>query len=143
MPELNPLIYVVAAMCLLYLVLMYVLQKSKSRKHEQAITEAKTAYDQAQAKLKESRNKLLDTISSIYGNEYGYMVRNGEMWIGMPTQLLLIAKGKANNIKQTADTNALMQTWIYNKVDQFGKTQSSLEVSIKNGLVLKWDEKYN
>ena len=142
MPELNPLIYAVAAICFLYLVLMYVLQKLKSRKHEQAITEAKNAYDEAQAQLKESKNKLLDTISSIYGNEYGYMVRNGEMWIGMPTQLLLIAKGKATNIKQTADTNAVMQTWIYNKVDQFGKVQSSLEVNIKNGLVLKWDEKY-
>lgn len=142
MPQLNPIIYIVAAVCFTYLILMYVLQKSKSRKHEQKINQAKAAYDEAQAQLKESKNKLLDTISSIYGNEYGFMVRNGEMWIGMPTQLLLIAKGKANNIKQTADTNAVMQTWIYNKVDQFGKIQSSLEINIKNGLVLKWDEKY-
>ncbi len=142
MPELNPLIYVVAAVCFLYLVLMYVLQKSKSRKHEKTITEAKTAYETAQTLLIERKNKLLDTISSIYGNEYGYMVRNGEMWIGMPAQLLIVAKGKANNIKQTVDTNAVMQTWIYNNMDQFGKTQSSLEINIKNGLVLKWDEKH-
>ena len=142
MPVLNPLIYLVAAVCFLYLFLMYVLQKSKSRIHEKTIIEAKNAYEIAQAQLKESRNKLFDTISSIYGYEYGYMVRNGEMWIGMPTHLILVAKGKANNIKQTADTNALIQTWIYHNVDQFGKTQTSLEINIKNGLVLKWDEKY-
>jgi hypothetical protein len=140
MPEINPIVYAIAAVCFTYLLAMYIMQRVKSKKLDNKTAETKAAYEEAKAQLKESRDKLIDAIARVYGNDYAYMVSTETLWEGMPTQLLLVAKGKANNIKQTADTNAIFQTWSYHKLDSMGKTKSSLEITIKNNLVIRWEE---
>lgn len=140
MPEINPIVYGVAGLCFTYLLAMYIMQRVKSKSLEKKTAEAKANYEEAKVALKESKDKLIDTIAKIYGNDYAYMVSTATLWEGMPTQLLLIAKGKANNIKQSADTNSIMQTWSYHKLDSTGKAKSTLEVTIKNNLVIRWED---
>jgi hypothetical protein len=55
--------------------------------------------------------------------------------------LLMLAKGKANNVKQTADTNVVTQIWTYSLFDEkSGRHTPSFEVVLRNGLVESWTE---
>ncbi len=55
--------------------------------------------------------------------------------------LLLLAKGKANSIKQSVDTNAITQTWVYNNDDsKKGASKAEIEVVIQNNEVLSWKQ---
>lgn len=141
MPPINPIVLGIAAACIVFLVAMYVLQRIKSTQNEKVVAQAKADFEDAKEKLKESKRALIESISKIYGNDYAYQVSNGLLWVGMPTQLLLIAKGKASNIKQSADTNSVTQVWLYNTTDQTGKVKHAMEVFIKNNLVIKWEDK--
>lgn len=141
MKDINIAVYLVSGLCLLYLVLMYIIEKVKSGKQSSAVIKAQTEYNEAKAALEENKKKLIGLIGEVYGNSYAHMVSMGSLWQGMPMNLLMLAKGKANNVKQTADTNAVTQIWTYSLFDEkSGKHTPSFEVVLRNGLVESWTE---
>ncbi|TAE79426.1 MAG: hypothetical protein EAY81_11280 [Bacteroidetes bacterium] len=126
---------------ILYLAIMYVLQRLKSAQHQKAIMAAKDAYDNVKNSQREEKEKIIESIIAVYGYESGKKVRNGEVWVGMPMHLLLLAKGKANSIKQSVDTNAITQTWVYNSGDDSRKgAKADIEVVIQNNQVQSWKQ---
>lgn len=125
----------------IYLTIMYILQRLKSAQHQKAIAEAKQAYDNVKNAQREEKEKIIDNIISVYGYESGKKVRNGELWVGMPMHLLLLAKGKANSIKQSVDTNAITQTWVYQSGDETKKgARAEIEVVMQNNQVQSWKQ---
>lgn len=141
MKDINIVVYAVAGACFIYLLLMYIMQKVKSKGFDNRLQSAQREYEEAKKNLSENRHKLIQIIGDIYGHSYGHMVNIGTLWEGMPMHLLLVAKGKANNIKQTVDTNAIMQTWYYTQYDpKTGGHKPSLEVVLKNNMVVRWQE---
>ncbi len=141
MKDINITVYLVSGVCLLYLILMYIIQKVKSGKQSYAVTKAQNEYNEAKSALEENKKKLIGLIGDVYGHSYAHMVSMGSLWQGMPMNLLMLAKGKANNVKQTADTNAVTQIWTYSLFDEkSGRHTPSFEVVLRNGLVESWTE---
>lgn len=141
MPEINKeyLLYGVIVLGVAYLLVMYIMQRVKSASHQKAIVKAKTAYDEARNNQKEEREKIVENIIEVYGYESGKKVRNGELWVGMPIHLLLLAKGKANSIRQSVDTNTITQTWIYTQGEGKKASSKDIEVIIRNNQVHSWN----
>ncbi len=141
MDKINIVVYIVAALCLLYLVLVFVVEKIKFSKSSAKITKAQLEYKEAKDLLEINKQKLIGYIGDVYGHNYAHMVSMGMLWQGMPLNLLMLAKGRADNVKQTADTRAITQTWIYATFDeQTGSHKPKLEVILKNNLVDSWVE---
>ncbi|MBP9688582.1 MAG: hypothetical protein KBE91_03160 [Bacteroidia bacterium] len=141
MEKINIVVYIVAALCLLYLVLVYVLQKIKFSKSNSKIEKAKAEFKEAKELLETNKQKLIGYIGDVYGHNYAHMVSMGILWEGMPLNLLMLAKGRADNVKQTADARAITQTWIYSTFDdRSGTHKPNLEVILKNNLVESWVE---
>ncbi len=141
MKDINLNVYIVIALCSLYLIVMYIIQKVKSGKQSAVIVKAQNDYNEAKVALEENKKKLIGLIGEVYGNSYAHMVSMGSLWEGMPMNLLMLAKGKANNVKQSADTNAVTQVWTYSLFDErTGKHTPSFEVVLRNGLVESWKD---
>ncbi|MCU0422530.1 MAG: hypothetical protein MUC81_06930 [Bacteroidia bacterium] len=131
----------IGAVLLLYLIIMYIMQKLHERKSNNRYLTAKKEYEKAREEQKADKEKLINAIGDVYGHVYGQMVKNGSVWEGMPTNLLMIAKGKASSIKQSIDTNAIVQIWQYQKVDgRSGSSRLDMEVTIRNNEVIAWQE---
>ncbi len=143
MPDINKEYLAIGVLTagILYLLVMYILQRLKSAQHQKAIAAAKAAYDNVKHAQQEEKEKIVESIISVYGYESGKKVRNGELWVGMPMHLLLLAKGKANSIKQSVDTNAITQTWVYNNDEsKKGASRAEIEVIIQNNEVQSWKQ---
>lgn len=141
MKDIHFNVYIVVAICMLYLVIMYVVQKIKSGKQSAVVLKAQQECNDAKVALDENKKKLLGLIGDVYGHNYAHMVSMGSLWEGMPMNLLMLAKGKANNVKQSADTNAVTQIWTYSLFDErTGKHTPCFEVVLRNGLVESWTE---
>jgi len=126
---------------LMYLLILYILQIVKDKGKSKNIAAAKAEYDEVRNDQKKNREKLIDAIGEVYGFNYASMVRSGQLWQGMPVNLLLIAKGKASNIRQTVDTKAISQIWQYFSGDKYAVSQKpQLEVVIRNNEVISWEE---
>ena len=126
---------------LIYLTILYYLQNIKDKGKAQSIAAAKAEYDEVRNDQKNNRDKLIEAIGEVYGFNYASMVRTGQLWQGMPVNLLLIAKGKASNIRQTVDTKAISQIWQYFSGDKYAVSQKpKLEVVIRNNEVISWEE---
>jgi hypothetical protein len=120
---------------------MYVVQSIKSGKHTSFIKQSQNEYNVAKVALDDNKKKLLGLIGDVYGHNYAHMVSMGSLWEGMPMNLLMLAKGKASNVKQSADTNAVTQIWTYSLFDErAGKHTPCFEVVLRNGLVESWTE---
>lgn len=139
MKEINLNVFIIIGVCVCYLIVMYIIQKIKSVKQSGVVVKAKNDYNEAKAALEENRIKLIGLIGEVYGHSYAHMVSMGSLWEGMPMNLLMLAKGKANNVKQSADTKAVTQIWTYALFDdRTGKHTPSFEVVLRNGLVESW-----
>lgn len=143
MPDINKdyLAIGVLSAGMIYLLVMYILQRLKSAQHQKSIVAAKAAYENVKNAQQEEKERIIESIISVYGYESGKKVRNGELWVGMPMHLLLLAKGKANSIKQSVDTNAITQTWVYNNEhSKKGVSKAEIEVVIQNNEVQSWKQ---
>lgn len=137
----DEILYGIIAACLLYLVVMYIMQKVKSGLQRKNLARAKTQYEEARKNLDDEKRKLIDNISLIYGQEQANYVSMGRMWVGMPMPLLMVAKGKANNIRQTVGVDTVTQTWLYTETDSVtGRTKEKMEVMLVNNEVSGWKE---
>lgn len=137
----DNVLYGVIAVCVVYLAAMYVLQRVKAGSHEKKIQKAREEYEQAKQAQQQEKTKLIETISFVYGNEQAHYVSMGKLWVGMPMHLLMIALGKANNIKQSVAVDAITQVWYYSEFDKLkGANQDKLEVVLVNNEVVSWKE---
>jgi hypothetical protein len=137
----DEIFYGIIGACVLYLIVMYILQKVKMGLQRRNIQKAKVQYTEAKIALDEEKKKLIDSISLIYGLEQANYVAMGRMWVGMPMSLLMVAKGKANNIRQTVGVDSIAQTWLYMETDRStGKSREKMEVMLVNNEVSGWKE---
>lgn len=137
----DNILYGIIGACVLYLVAMYILQKVKAGVNSKRVKKAQASYEEARNTLKQQKEKLIDQISFIYGAEQAHYVSMGKLWVGMPQHLLMVARGKANNIKQSVGVDMITQTWYYSEFDKMrGATRETLEVHIVNNQVSSWKE---
>lgn len=136
----DNVLYGIIGACVLYLIVMYILQKIKAGINSKRIKKAQASYEEARVALNQQKQKLIDQISFIYGAEQAHYVSMGKLWVGMPQHLLMVARGKANNIKQSVGVDMITQTWHYTEHDKTRGTKQNLEVLIVNNQVNSWKE---
>ncbi len=140
LPYFHPYVYVVIALCIGYLIINYTIQLIRYKRLVRNISITKKKYDEIVHENKQNKTKLIDAIGDIYGNKYANLISIGDMWEGMPANLLLLSKGRADNIKQTVDTNSVIQYWRYSTKDSKGHIKKNLLITIKNNIVVSWSE---
>lgn len=113
------------------------MQKIKAGVNAKKTKKAQAEYKEARAALDKEKENLIEKISFIYGKEQAHYVSMGKLWVGMPQHLLLLAMGKASNIRQSVvGMNMVTQTWYYSNKSK----GSNLEVVILNNEVSSWNE---
>ena len=141
MEKINNVVYLVAAGCLLYLFIVYILERVKFSKAKKNIKIAKAEFEEAKDLHETNKQKLIGFIGDVYGHNYAHMITMGILWEGMPMNLLMLTKGRANSVKQTADARSIIQTWTYTLFDKRTASQKPyFEVVLKNNLVQTWVE---
>lgn len=137
----DNMLYAVGGACLAYLGAMYILQQVKASGREKRVAKAREEYERAKQIQHEEKQRLIDTIAGVYGNEQANYVSMGKPWVGMPMHLLMIALGKANNIRQSVSVDAITQVWLYSEFDKLrGVNQDKLEVVLVNNEVVSWKD---
>lgn len=135
----SDILYAIIGACVLFLIVMYIIQQIKNVSHKKRIKRVAAQYDEAKQQLAKEKQRLLDQIALIYGTEQANYIAIGKIWEGMPLPLLMIAKGKASHVKQSVDTNGVSQQWLYSSYDEAsGRKVNNLEVIIVNNHVKSW-----
>lgn len=136
----DTVLYGIIGACVAYLLLMYIMQKIKGAGLEKRVKKARAAYEEAKQIQGKEKDKLIDHISMVYGVEQAHYVSMGKLWAGMPMNLLLVARGKASNIKQSVGVDSVTQTWMYTETDKnTGSSRKTLEVVLINNEVNNWN----
>lgn len=127
--------------CFVYLVYIFAMQISKSASRKNSIKIAQQEYDLAKSDQSATKNKLIDTIAKIYGREKAEKVNVGTVWIGMPTPLLMVALGKANDIKESIYKGTTTEKWYFGEYQtRLGTYKYKLEITLENDEVVGWKD---
>ena len=123
---------------LAFLALIY-LQIKGNREHEENVMTAETALRTATLDLSQKRRTLFQSITEIFGQENANLVDNGEIYIGMSSFLLVIAKGYAAHIKESSYKDTKTEKWYYDEyVNRLGNINYNFEITLENGDVVGW-----
>jgi hypothetical protein len=119
------------------LIVLIYLQIKGNREHEDNITSAQTALRIATQDLTVKRNNLFQSITSIYGQEIADTVDKGNIYNGMPNFLLVLAKGYADNVKESFYKDTRIEKWYYGEyVNRLGNYNYTLEITLENDEVV-------
>ncbi|SDD54859.1 hypothetical protein [Niabella drilacis] len=106
----------------------------------------KVAAEQARVNLAQTRatyegleHRLFDIIEKQIGKKYIREIREGEITVGMPSELLLMAWGHPAAIKEQPEEGGPEATWIYPQEDS-GTGRSNTEVQIFDKKVQGWKD---
>lgn len=117
------------------------MQVSKTNERKLSISDAQSKYDIAENDRKQSRQKLLNSISKAYGSDKADKVAKGTIWMGMPMHLLLVASGKANEVKESFYRSNRIEKWYYGEyVNRLGNYKYTLEVTLENDEIVGWQD---
>jgi len=123
---------------LVFIFLVY-LQIKGNREHEDNVITAQTTLHLATDDLNIKRRNLFQSITDVYGNETADLVDKGNVYIGMPNFLLIIAKGYADNVKESFYKNIRIEKWYYGEyVNRLGNYNYTLEITLENDEVVGW-----
>jgi uncharacterized protein YpmB len=127
--------------CSIYLVYIIAMQISKSESRKSATKVAQQEYDLAKSDQIATKNKLIDSIAKIYGREKADKVNVGTIWIGMPMHLLMVALGKANDLKESIYKGTTTEKWYYGEYQtRLGTYKYKLEITLENDEVVGWKD---
>jgi len=128
-------------MCSIYLIYIITMQVSKINSRKNAINEAQEEYDLAKNDQVRTKNSLIDSITKIYGKENAEKVNAGTIWTGMPIHLLLVALGKANEIKENTYKGTTSEKWYYGEYQtRLGTYKYKFEITLENDEVVGWKD---
>ena len=91
------------ALVIILLVFVYLIYKQlqSDKQHQDNIISSETAVRMATEELNAKRNNLFHSMEEVYGQEIVDIVNKGNLYVGMPNFLLIVAKGYANNVKES------------------------------------------
>jgi len=137
----DSIFFLVLFIVVLYLFITSLIQISKIKTRNSRIRIAQKEYSDAQYKESKLRFSLIKTIENLYGTDKAQKVDIGTIWIGMPETLLLIARGKANDIKQTIYHDNVKEKWLYGAYETRLRTiKHKLEITVENNVVVGWKD---
>lgn len=127
--------------CSAYLIYIIAMQISKSDSRNAAISSAQQDYDNAKNDQRSTQRQLIDSIAKIYGQEKADKVNEGTIWMGMPMHLLMVARGKANDIKESIYKGTTTEKWYYGEYQtRLGTYKYKLEIILENDEIVGWKD---
>lgn len=129
------------SICTIYLIYIVVMQMTKSDSRNHAIKLAQQDYDNAKNEKLHTKKKLIDSIAKVYGTEKAEKVNAGTIWMGMQMHLLMVALGKANDIKESIYKGTTTEKWYYGEYQtRLGTYKYKLEITLENDEVVGWKD---
>ena len=98
---------------LIYMIYIIYMQKISNKRRNNEIAFANSEYEIADENFKLIKEKLLKSVSEIHGHKKAEQIAQGIIWISMPKHLLLVAKGKAYDIKESIYKDIVIEKWYY------------------------------
>ena len=126
---------------ILYIAYCTYMQIISNDKRSTSIEFAKSEYESANENFKLAKAKLLKSVSEVHGNEQANKVAQGIIWMAMPKHLLLVAKGKAYDIKESYYKETKTEKWYYGEyINRLGNYKYTLEITLENDEVVGWKD---
>ncbi|MGA0556038.1 hypothetical protein ACO2Q8_05260 [Larkinella sp. VNQ87] len=93
-------------------------------------------------KEKEALKKnVFELMLKVYGAEITNKVSQRTIWVGMPVELLFVAKGRPAEMKENIYKNKVVDKWYYGKyTNRLGNTKYELEIIIENDIIVGWKD---
>lgn len=127
--------------CSLYLIYIVLMQITKSKSRNLSIKLAQQEYNKAMDNQLSTKYKLIGSIANVYGNDKAEKVKIGTIWMGMPMHLLMVARGKANDIKESIYKGKTTEKWYYGEYQtRLGTYKYKLEIILENDEVVGWKD---
>lgn len=115
------------------------MQQTKTYERNNAIAFAKSEHRIATENHKLIKHKLFESIIKVHGKEKADLIAQKLIWTGMERHLLLIAKGKAYNIKESIYKDITTEKWYYGEyTNRLGNYKYSFEITLENDKVVAW-----
>ena len=140
--EKNTTIFLVICIFLgLYLVLNLILQITKTLSRNQKIKKAKKQMLKAIEDKNIAKENLIQELSNHFDSEISKKVSQGNIWSGMPDFLLIIALGKASEIKESFFHGITTEICYYGRYKtRLGNIRYNREVTLENKIVVGWKD---
>lgn len=117
------------------------MQMSKTSEREKVIQDAERDYNKAFKEYTDTWVSLIELVAKIYGREKADDVSKGTIWMGMPMRLLLIAKGKADYIKESIYKEKITERWYYGeRITRVGTSKYTLEIRLEDDIIVGWKD---
>ncbi len=95
----------------------------------------------ANDELAEIKAEVIAEISTVYNQELAEDVSKNKIWIGMPRNLLLLAKGVPDEVKNSSYKDTAIQKCYYGVYRTLlNNTRYKLEVTLENDEVVSWTD---
>jgi hypothetical protein len=125
----------------LYLIFCGILQHRKSEERRHAIEDAEFAWISAKGDSEKARNEMLSAIADVYGKEKAIKVDEGTIWEGMPSHLLLAARGGPEDTKEGYFKGKRTERWYYDAyATRLGTVKYKLELILENDALVGWKD---
>jgi hypothetical protein len=84
---------------------------------------------------------LYELVEKYYGIERAEQLKNKDIWYRMPIELLRMAKGHEDTNKKEVNGRSIIERLYFGKfINRLGNEKYSLEVKVKDGIVIGWKE---
>ncbi|VDH02920.1 hypothetical protein [Bergeyella zoohelcum] len=127
--------------CVLYLIYAIYKQATEVLERDDKIMIAEQNLNRAKKELGEAKQRVIGQITQVFGRERADKVDKGIVWVGMPYILLMVAMGKAQDIKESLYKGVLIEKWYYGKYQtRLGTYKYKLEITLEDGEVVGWKD---
>ena len=122
-----------------YIAYGLIMQATKTDERNSTIDFAKSEHEIASANYQMAKKNLFDSITKVHGEEKTELVAKGTIWKGMQRHLLLIAKGRANDIQESIHKDIITEKWYYGEyVNRLGNYKYTFEIILENDEIVGW-----
>jgi hypothetical protein len=115
------------------------LQLTKSDERNDEISKAISEYEIAEQDAQTAKSNAIAQIAKAYGQDKAQKVIEGTIWMDMPMHLLLICRGKPNEIKESNYKGTVIEKWYYGEyINRLGNYKYTLELTLENDYLVGW-----
>ncbi len=126
---------------LLYVIASAVFQHWKLEERNRTIENAEFDYLAAKTEYDTAYKKLFLNIAEFYGEARAAQVANGTLWPEMPSHLVIVARGEAEDVKTSFFKGKNTERWYYGGfVNRLGTQKYRLELIVENGVLVGWKD---
>ena len=132
---------VICGIILIYFVYHLIVHILETKNRNNQIEIAQNYMLKANREFNSAKDDLISEIAKQYNSEYAERVSKGTIWIGMPDTLLLVAMGKAGEIKESFFKDKVTEKWYYDGYrTRLNTYKYRLEVIVENYTVAGWKD---